>query len=72
MVSVGDTEDAMRRFMQTGRFTFPVVLNGDRVGIAYGVQYIPAVFILDGDGRIVATPKGVVSAEDLSALVDGL
>lgn len=71
-MAVGDTEAAMRDFMATGGWTFPVLMCPDEVFLAYGGQYIPTVFVLDREGRIVASPDGLVTAEQLARLVDGL
>ena len=71
-MAVSDTKADMKQFMNRGDFSFPVMLCPDEVAMAYGVQYIPAVFVLDGHGRIAATPDGIVTAAELSKIVDGL
>ena len=62
----------MRKFMDGGGWVFPVMMCPDEVAMAYGVQYIPAVFVLDSQGRVAARPDGLVTADQLVQLVDGL
>ncbi len=43
----------VRQFMQTYRYTFPVLLDsGDDVAGKYNVGYLPASFFIDKDGII--------------------
>ena len=71
-LAVGDSEDAIRGFMKMGGWTFPVVLNADKVAQAYGVRAIPTLVVVDSGGKIAKTIVGGMSASDLSKLVDDL
>lgn len=71
-MAVSDSAAAMRTFMDRGGWAFPVMMCPDEIAISYEVQYIPAVFVLDSQGRIAARPDGLVTAEQLAQLVDGL
>ena len=71
-MAVSDTKDAMKQFLKAGGWDFPVMMCPDEVAMAYEVQYIPAVFILDSNGQIAASPDGLVTADDLAELVEGL
>jgi thiol-disulfide isomerase/thioredoxin len=71
-MAVNDSEEAMRAFMSEGGWGFPVMMGADSAAAAYGVRFIPAVFVIDAEGRIVETIVGGTTASDLSLLVDGL
>jgi thioredoxin-related protein len=71
-MAVDDSEAAMADFMSGGGWTFPVMLDADQAAGAYGVRPIPTLFVIDGEGSIVKTIVGGMSAEDLSDLVDDL
>jgi cytochrome c biogenesis protein CcmG/thiol:disulfide interchange protein DsbE len=72
-VNVQDTEKAAREFMNRFQFTFP---NGPdpkgKISIDYGVYGIPETFILDKEGRIAYKHVGAVTADMLSAQIEGL
>jgi hypothetical protein len=72
VVAVDDTEDAMRAFMASGGWTFPVVMGAEDAANAYGARFIPSLFVIDPEGYIVDRLAGGASASDLSALIDGL
>lgn len=72
VMAVGDTRAAMDKFMQAGGWDFPVMMCPDSVAMAYRVQYIPTVYVLDAEGRAVARPEGLVTAAVLAELVTGL
>ena len=71
-MAVGDTEAAMRAFMSRGGWTFPVTLAADELAMSYGIRAIPTVVVIDSRGRIADTIVGMVTADKLSDLVDGL
>jgi thioredoxin-like negative regulator of GroEL len=71
-MAVSDTEQAMRKFMNAGGWTFPVMLCPDDIAAAYGVGPIPTIIVLDSQGRVVETMVGGASASELSELVDDL
>ena len=53
--------DTIKEFMNENGYTFPVMLDSDgSVSSAYRVSGVPAVFILDKDGKIIATHAGTV------------
>jgi len=62
----------MEKFMSAGGFDFPVMMCPDEVAMAYRVQYIPAIFVLDAEGRLAAKPDGLVTAAQLADMVAGL
>ena len=56
-----DTE-TVSRFISNNGYTFPVMLDRlNRTGAVYGVSSIPASFILDREGRIIARVIGGIS-----------
>jgi peroxiredoxin len=53
-VNLMDSAERATSGIQQARIRYPVVLDRDgAVGRAYGVQALPAVFVLDADGRIL-------------------
>lgn len=72
-VNVQDTEKAAREFMKRFQFTFPNGPDpGGKISIDYGVYGIPETFVLDKEGRIVHKHVGAVTADVLSAQIEGL
>lgn len=72
-VNVQDTETAAREFMDRFKFTFPNGPDpGGKISIDYGVYGIPETFVLDKQGRIAYKHVGAVTAEGLTAQIEGL
>ncbi len=72
-VNVQDTEKAAREFMERFQFTFPNGPDpGGKISIDYGVYGIPETFVLDKEGRIAHKHVGAVTADVLSAQIEGL
>lgn len=69
---VNDSEQAMRDFMTTGGWVFPVMMQADSAANDYGVRFIPTIVVIDREGRIAETIVGAATASDLSTVVDGL
>ena len=67
-----DTDAAIREFMESGGWTFPVMLAPDDLVAAYGVEAVPALFLIDAESRIVDYILGGVTADQLSQMVDDL
>lgn len=49
----GDTVDVVRQFVREKQINFPVALVDDDLLIDYGIQPIPAIFIIDKKGVLV-------------------
>lgn len=62
----------MREFISAGGWTFPVVMGAEETANAYGIRFIPSLFVIDSEGYIVDRLAGGATASDLSALIDGL
>ena len=72
-VNVQDTEKAAKEFMERFQFTFPNGPDpGGKISIDYGVYGIPETFVLDKEGRIAHKHVGAVTADVLSAQIEGL
>jgi cytochrome c biogenesis protein CcmG/thiol:disulfide interchange protein DsbE len=72
-VNVQDTEKAAKEFMDRFQFTFPNGPDpGGKISIDYGVYGIPETFVLDKEGRIAHKHVGAVTADILSAQIEGL
>ncbi len=53
VLAVGDTEAAMEKFMKTGGWDFPVMMDSGDIATAYKVQAVPTVFVVESDGRLI-------------------
>lgn len=71
-MAVSDTEAAMNKFMDDGGWTFPVMMCPDEIAMAYEVQAVPTLFVLDSEGRVVERLVGGAGASELSDLIGGL
>lgn len=58
----GDTADVVRRYALRKQIDFPVALVDDDVLLKYGVQPIPAIFIIDRKGLIAQRYVGFAPA----------
>jgi len=60
-VSMDDTIDDARAYARQNRLPFPVLFDaGQRVAEAYGVEGIPALFVLDTAGVVRAHHQGLI------------
>lgn len=55
-VNRGDSEETIRKYVQEGKFTFPIVMGGKgeqyTLGKAYGVRAYPTNYLLDSEGKV--------------------
>ena len=64
-VSVDDDVNAVRQYIETSGFTFPVLLDQHRVvADRFGVSVFPSSFVVDADGRVVDRMTGAVDWAD--------
>lgn len=56
-MNANDPEDRIRKYVEQGGFTFPIVMGGQgesyTVGKAYGVQAYPTNYLVGPDGKIL-------------------
>jgi cytochrome c biogenesis protein CcmG/thiol:disulfide interchange protein DsbE len=58
-VNIGDSADAVRKFMADNGLSFTVLLDTTRqVGEQYNTRYIPTTYLIDKDGIIQNTKVG--------------
>ena len=58
-VNCGEEQEEVLAFMKSNRLSFPVALDSDgKVSGAYGIQAIPASFIIDREGKIIIRVVG--------------
>lgn len=69
---MGDSEDAIRQVLDSGGYSFPVMVDPGSVGQEYRVSAIPTTFVLDAAGVVVKRLTGVVTAQELTAIVSDL
>jgi glutathione peroxidase-family protein len=73
-VSMDDSFDPVRTFVQQFRVNYPVVMGTAEVGSAYGgVLGLPIAFLIDREGRIQAKHMGATDAsvfeKDIASLL---
>lgn len=71
-LAVNDSRSAIWGFMTEGSWSFPVMLDADRIANTYAVRGIPTTVLIDQEGHIVKKIVGPIRADELSALVDDL
>ena len=52
----------VREFLQQNRLNFPVVLDDDSASVAFSVESLPTMLVLDRAGRVVWRHVGVLDA----------
>lgn len=59
-ISVGDSAEAVTRFLGSRKAAFPILLDQDRkIANEYRAAGVPVAYLLDRQGRIVAGKSGV-------------
>jgi thiol-disulfide isomerase/thioredoxin len=58
-------EQLVRKFLRTHSISFPIAMDNGAIARKYGVFTFPTSFLLDRDGTIVATYRGVASESAL-------
>ncbi len=74
-VNLGEGRDHIRSFIERGKYTFRVVLDERQtIGSQFGVTAIPALVVVDGEGRVAHTQVGYrpSSANELRELLKRL
>lgn len=70
ILSVDDNEQEPARFIQSKGYTFPAAYGDHQaLGRAYGIDAIPASYIISADGRIVASTVGSMNEASLDAFL---
>jgi len=60
-VDVGEDALVVQRFIRSGGYTFPVLLDSDnKVSSVYGIEAIPTTFIIDREGKIIGRVVGSI------------
>jgi peroxiredoxin len=57
----------VRPFVSTHKVNYPILMGDESVFGAYGLNALPATFLIDKSGRIAATYIGVVSKDNVEA-----
>ena len=66
------SESGMRDLMKAQNYSFTVMVDKGAVGSAYNVRYVPDLFVIDGQGKLVNTIVGGADFTKLNQLVDDL
>jgi cytochrome c biogenesis protein CcmG/thiol:disulfide interchange protein DsbE len=63
----------VKPFLEELKVNYPVVLGTEEISAAYGgVEVLPTTFIIDKQGRIVATHQGLVSKDEMEKTIEDL
>ncbi len=58
-VNVGEPEGSVRKFVETYKYTFPVLIDeGAKVSLKYRAYGIPLTYVIDQKGEIIARISG--------------
>ena len=70
ILSVDDNEQDPARFIQSKGYTFPAAYGDHQaLGRAYGIDAIPASYIISADGHIIARIVGSMNESSLDAFL---
>jgi peroxiredoxin len=70
-ISMDDSEKAARRFSLRFRPNYPVAMGSAKLGESYGgVLGLPANFVIDRNGRIIARHVGVTDLKSLEQEIE--
>ncbi len=65
-VNVGETDLAVNKFSERYDLAFPIVIDKDgQVQSAYGINPLPATFLIDKDGKVVKYITGEMTEETI-------
>ena len=63
----------VKPFAEEYKMNYPVVLGNDETATAFGgVEVLPTTFIIDKEGRIVATHKGLTGKDEMEKAIEDL
>jgi len=69
-VNLGEDENTARQFIQSNRYTFPVMLDSDgRVSNMYGIRGVPTTYIIDRQGMIIGVVNGAIQWDSPQAII---
>lgn len=70
-VNVGESNLAVTKFAQRLQLDFPIVIDNDsQVQTAYGIDPLPATFLIDKTGKVVKYYTGQMTEETVRDLMD--
>ena len=71
LVSLDDSLDTARGFIEDEGYTFPVYFDSTSMGgYTYGASSIPLTYFIDADGQMIAYYRGAMSADILQQGID--
>lgn len=73
LTNLDDGQQAIERFVQDYKLTFPVLLDEDgSVGMEYEIMTIPTSYVLDTEGRIFQKVIGPMNEQMMKDLVEAI
>lgn len=75
-INIREDKDPVAVMKERG-LSFPLLVNGDAVSVAYSIRYTPWLVVVDGNNKIVYTrppkpPTPIDTAKDVRAALNGL
>ncbi len=69
-----EADSAVRNFVKEQKLAYPVLQDDGTVSRSYGVMSIPAIFVVDKEGKMVKRHNGFIPglADDLSKEIEAL
>ena len=72
-VNVGESRLAVNKFAQRHQLDFPIVIDNEaQVQSAYGIDPLPATFLIDKTGKVVKYFTGQMTEETVRELMNGI
>jgi peroxiredoxin len=70
-VNVGESKLAVEKFAENHKLDFPIVIDKDgQVQSAYGIDPLPASFLIDKNGKVIKYYTGQMSEETVKELMN--
>ena len=70
-VFVGEDAATVKAYAADQGLSFPMYLDGGEAAREYGVQGIPASFVIDAEGVVVGRKVGVLTLPEIQGYVKG-
>ena len=68
-VNTADNPERAQEFAESHQLPYPSVLDGGEVADTYGASSLPTLVVIDAAGKVSDVTLGVLSAEEIEALI---
>ncbi|WP_297638701.1 TlpA disulfide reductase family protein [uncultured Clostridium sp.] len=70
-IDIGESKNAVDKFMKTNNYTVPVLLDTDsKISAEYGARSTPAFALIDKEGNLVNFRKGAMGYEQMEEFIN--